>query len=274
MLLLNDILNLPQTDIDRAKIKFNQYDGDSDPLEEFKRDPEIVNTSWLFWHKNRHYFRVGQLAICLLKLSYDTWLFTVIKEVTKDLGVSDGINYEGYEVERYKSLFGRVIVKYHKTSQTQGRWFGEVMNELEVLQILPSVFDGEDFPGYDKVRLTYKQLKTIIDRQKRDWIGALENQKAVYLITDLSNGKNYVGSATGENGMLLQRWTAYAENGHGGNKELKEIVDCYGIDYVRKNFQYSILENYNARVDKNIILARESWWKETLCTRVFGYNKN
>ena len=35
----------------------------------------------------------------------------------------------------------------------------------------------------------------------------------------------YVGSATAQYGMLLQRWTNYIDNGHGGNVELKHIVD-------------------------------------------------
>ena len=111
-------------------------------------------------------------------------------------------------------------------------------------------------------------------RGKRDWIAALENQKAVYLITDRSNGKLYVGSATSNKGMLLQRWKSYIANGHGGNKELVELVKKEGIDYIKKHFQYSILENYNSKVDDHEILERESWWKETLQTRNFGYNRN
>ena len=141
-------------------------------------------------------------------------------------------------------------------------------------QILPDKFDGEDFPGYDKVRLSFSQLETIITRQKKDWVSALSNQKAVYLITDKNNGKLYVGSATSEKGMLLQRWSNYVRDGHGGNKELKELVKNYGFDYIKKHFQYSILENYNAKVDDHIILARESWWKETLQSRTWGYNSN
>ena len=140
--------------------------------------------------------------------------------------------------------------------------------------MLPSMFDGEDFPGYDKIRLSFSQLETIITRNKRDWINTLENQKAVYLITDMNNGKQYIGSAYGENGMLLQRWSNYIANGHGGNKELIGLAEQLGFDYIKTYFKYSILENYNARVDKNIILQRESWWKETLGTREFGYNAN
>lgn len=96
----------------------------------------------------------------------------------------------------------------------------------------------------------------------------------MYLITDKNNGKLYVGSATGENGMLLQRWQNYAENGHGGNVELKALIEREGFEYIKQNFQYSILENYNSKVDDESILTRESWWKETLQSRRFGYNSN
>ena len=117
-------------------------------------------------------------------------------------------------------------------------------------------------------------METVLNRGKRDWIAALENQKAVYLITDKESGKMYVGSATSDYGMLLQRWRSYIANGHGGNKELIELVERKGIDYIKTNFYYSILENYNAKVDDRVILERESWWKETLQTRTFGYNSN
>ena len=51
-----------------------------------------------------------------------------------------------------------------------------------MLQLLPTTFDGDEFPGYDNVRLSYMQLSSILERRKQSWITALENQKAVYLI--------------------------------------------------------------------------------------------
>jgi hypothetical protein len=271
---LNNLLHFDQVNYGNIKIKFNQSNGYEDPMELYQSNPDIVNNQWLFWRSKQRYFYVGQIAICFLKLSYDTWLLTTIKKVTKELNVYDGINYEGEELEEYKSYFGRVVIKYRKTFQQQGRYYGEICDDLEVQQILPTVFDGDDFPGYDKVRLSYRQLESVLNRGKRDWIAALENQKAVYLITDKDNGKMYVGSATSDYGMLLQRWRNYVANGHGGNKELVEIVNEKGYEYIKANFQYSILENYNAKVDDRIILERESWWKETLQTRMYGYNSN
>lgn len=271
---LDDLLRISSSDADTVKVKFNQNDGNEDPMDIYLNDPDIINSQWLFWRNKQRYFNVGQVAICLLKLSYDTWLLTTIKRITKELDILNGVNYEGEELTEYKRYFGRVIIKYHKTAQTQGMFYNTVCNDLEVLEILPSIFDGDEFPGYDRVRLSYAQLKSIINRKKKSWIAALENQKAVYLITDKNNGKLYVGSATSDSGMLLSRWSSYAENGHGGNVELKQLIIEHGFDYIKNNFQYSILENYNTRVDDKIILERESWWKEALQSRVFGYNDN
>ena len=273
-ILIDDLLHIPPEIAGGVKVKFNQHNGYNDPMELYLQEPDTVNTQWLFWRTKQRYFNVGQIAICLLKLSYDTWLLTTIKRVTKELGVYDGINYEGEELEEYRQYYGRVIIKYHKTAQTQGMFYSTVQKDLEVLQLLPAAFDGEEFPGYDNVRLSYLQLATIIQRRKQSWVAALENQKAVYLITDTSNGKLYVGSATSDKGMLLARWSSYVENGHGGNKELIALVREKGLEYVQQYFQYSILENYNARIDDHVVLKRESWWKETLQSRKFGYNDN
>lgn len=270
---LQDLLMLD--DLSNVKIKFNQFNGESHPMDKYIEDPDIVNNSWLFWRAKRRYFKVGEIAICMLQLSSDVWLLTTVKTVTKELGVENGINYEGEELEKFAPYYGRILVKFRKTFQSQVVFVEKIWHELEVLQILPSIYDGEDFPGYDSVRLSYEQLQIIIERNKKDWVSALENQKAVYLITDRNNGKLYVGSATGDNGMLLQRWSNYVSNGHGNNRELMSIVEEKGIDYVKKYFQYSILENYNARVDKQIILSRENWWKKTLYSKIpFGYNAN
>lgn len=272
-LMLKDLLAFE--DLSNIKIKFNQYNGESYPIEDYMKNPDVVNSGWLFWRTEKRYFNVNEIAICLLEISKDIWLLTTIKRVTKEFNVKNDVNYEGEELEKYKPFYGRVLIKFHKDFQTQVRYAEGIIDQLEVLQILPTVFDGDDFPGYEKVRLSFEQLETIISRNKKDWIAALENQKAVYLIRDTNNGKLYVGSATGENGMLLQRWKSYVSNGHGGNKELQDIVNTQDFDYIKKYFQYSILENYNSRVDKQIILSRESWWKETLGTRVpFGYNCN
>ena len=279
-LLLNNLLHLSQDDVSRTKIKFNLHHDGKPVMEVFLQssdyERDAVNTTGLFWRNKQRNFKVGDIAVCLLQKSRgsDIWLLSTIKEVTRELDVYNGVNYEGKEIDEFKPYFGRVLVKYRKSHTTGVVNAHKFIKDIEVVQILPNTFDGVDFPGYDKVRLPFEHLAAIIQRNKRDWIAALENQKAVYLITDQCSGKQYVGSAYGENGMLLQRWTNYISNGHGGNKLLRDIVYNDGIDYVKKYFQYAIIENYNARTDKQIILERESWWKKTLGSRAFGLNEN
>lgn len=273
-IMLNDLLHFDAAEVPNVRVKFNICDGYDDPLDLYKTNPDEVNVTWFLWHDDRRYFNVGQTAICLLKLRGDQWLLTTIKKITRLLDVTDGVGYDADEVKEYEQYFGRLVVEYHNPCRTMGRKYENVMDELEVVQILNEQYTGNEFPGYENVRLSYPLLKNIVDRQLPGWVDALRNQKAVYLITDTKTGKMYVGSATSQTGMLLQRWSSYAADGHGGNVELRELVKQQGFDYVKENFQYSILENYNARMDDGYILKRESWWKETLCTRTHGYNKN
>ena len=273
-IMLNDLLRFDAAEVPNVRVKFNIYNGYDDPLDLYKTNPDEVNVTWFLWHDDRRYFNVGQTAICLLKLRGDQWLLTTIKKITRLLDVTDGVGYDADEVKEYEQYFGRLVVEYHNPCRTMGRKYENVMDELEVVEILNEQYTGNEFPGYENVRLSYPLLKNIVDRQLPGWVDALRNQKAVYLITDTKTGKMYVGSATSQTGMLLQRWSSYAADGHGGNIELRELVKQQGLDYVKENFQYSILENYNARMDDGYILKRESWWKETLCTRTHGYNKN
>lgn len=274
MLCLQDLLRLSESDVKRTKVKFNQWGNGVWPLHTFLRNPEEVNTLNLFWRTNQRYFSVGQLAINLVQMTADTWLLTTIKEVTEELGVRNGQNYKGEEVANFAPYYGRLVLKHKKTTRLTALWYEPLISQLEVVELLSEIYGGEDFPGYDNICLSYAQLETILRIEKRDWLTAFGNQKAVYLLTDKSNGKQYVGSATSETGMLLSRWSTYIANGHGGNIELKKLMEEEGFDYIKKYFQYSVLENYNQKIDDHYILSRESWWKNVLQTREYGYNAN
>ena len=47
-----------------------------------------------------------------------------------------------------------------------------------------------------------------------------------------------------------------------------------GTDYIKNNFYFTILETFNKDTADQIIIDRESHWKDVLFTRKFGYNKN
>ena len=273
---LNDLLRLSDEEIARTKVRLNaDYDGE-DAVEVYRRDPDRVNSGGFLWRVKQRMFSVGQIGICLLLVRRDLWLLTTVKLITRDLGVRGGVSYEAEEVARLRPFFNRVLVRWHRTRKEQNQCvkFAGLMDKLEVHSLLETEYDGDEFPGYDKVCVSYSQLASILRLQKRDWTNALRGQKAVYVITDRASGKLYVGSATSDRGMLLDRWNAYIETLHGGDVELKALVKEKGADYVRRNFQYSILENFNGRVEDDVILRRESYWKTVLDTRRHGYNRN
>ena len=189
-----------------------------------------------------------------------TWFST-------DLNRFDGVGYEYASLPEYEKYCGRLIVKFKNKSQTMIRLATSVIDQCEVEQILPNIFDNDIFPGYENVKLSWHELSRVIT--KEGWKTALQNQKGVYLITDTSNGKMYVGSAYGES-MILGRWQSYIQTGHGGNLGLKEMT----TEHIRENFEYSILDIYKAKTDDKLIIKRESWWKTILKTRSYGYNKN
>ncbi len=271
---LNDILHFSEDEIYNVKIKFNVFNGWVSPFDEYKNKPDIVDNDWFLYKKEKYYFHEGEIGINCIPLGDDAWLITNIKKINKRIDIDEGIGYEATEISKYKKYFGRIIINFHKGFKTGVIKFSNYSDDINVLQILPSKFEDDEFPGYEKVRLSYQELSQIISRKKASWISALQNQKAVYLITDTKTGKLYVGSATSQYGMLLQRWKSYIDNGTGGNKALEELKAKKGFDYIKNYFQYSILENYNARMDDYYILERESWWKETLKSREFGYNEN
>lgn len=264
---LNDILQL--TDLDNVKVRFITMSGAKwSPVEVFKNNgvQDLLNDHYWNYEKKKSY-KEGQTTVGLARIQDDLWLLFHIGKITKDLNKFNAIGYEYETLSEYEKYFGRLIVKYKNKVQTLVRLANSVINECDVDQILPDVFDNDIFPGYDKVNISWNELSRVIE--KDTWKTALQNQKGVYLITDISNGKKYVGSAYGEN-MILGRWQSYVKNGNGGNVGLK-VLD---FDYIKINFQYSILDIFKSTIDDQVIIQRESWWKEVLHSRKFGYNEN
>lgn len=266
---LNDILQLP--DLQNVKVRFNlSFGGNWNPIEIFKNNEREILLRGQYWNYNKNKsFKEGQIAIGLIRIKSndDLWLLFHVGKITKDLNVLNGMGYEYEELEEYRKYFGRLIVRFKNTSQNMVRNAVSVIDNCIVEQILPDTFDNDIFPGYDMVNVSWSELARVIE--KETWKTALQNQKGVYLITDTSNGKMYVGSASGDE-MILSRWRSYVKTGNGGNKELK-LLD---FNYIKTNFRYSILDIFKSTTDAQTIIDRETWWKKILLTREFGYNGN
>lgn len=266
---LNDILRLEN--LDNVKIRFNlMFQQNWNPIEIFKNGDISTMLRGQYWNYNKNKsYKAGQITVGLVKIkpNEDDWLLFHIGQVTKDLNKFNDVGYDFKDLPEYEKYVGRLIVKFKNKAQTMIRNAESVIDDCYVSQILPDTFDNDLFPGYEKVNISWDEMNRVLE--KSNWKTALQNQKGVYLMTDMLNGKMYVGSAYGEN-MILGRWRAYVKTGHGGNVGLKTLP----FDYIKQNFKYSILDIYKSTTDDQIIIDRESWWKEALQSRKFGYNEN
>lgn len=152
--------------------------------------------------------------------------------------ISGSFKYSTKLLPKQENLIGRLII-YHKRTRASYIWWKDDLI-FPIIEIRREKLTIGDFPGYNAVLLSHNKLKIIIEEKIVSWQTALANIKGVYLITDTTSGKHYVGKASGEVG-IWQRWCSYVKNGHGGNEELRKLLKDKGHGH-KINFQYSILE--------------------------------
>ncbi len=210
------------------------------------------------------------------------YLFTGIYKKESSFKKNEKSKEENFTLLNIGEKFiGRLIFKMdnkfkNKTSRGMVAFYYQtVINDLNVYE-LRAESNMSDFPGYANVLLNFSQLQQLARDESASWVAALSNVKAIYLQTDLKNGKHYVGSASGNGNGLWQRWVQYANGDHtAGNCDLISLVQKQGKEYIEENFQYSILEIFDTRVDfDNVISPREDFWKRVLDSRNNGYNSN
>lgn len=168
-------------------------------------------------------------------------------------------------LESYKN---RLVIEWGKSTVS---WVQSSI-EKEVTEIYPKGFVSL-FPGWDKVHLSHKELTEIISNPNgnKDWYEYLSRHSGVYVIFDSSTGNQYVGSASGGNG-IWSRWEGYAKTGHNGNKALK-VLAKKNEDFAN-NFTYSLHHVFPRTVSKNDVLYYESLLKNKLGSRAYGLNEN
>lgn len=174
-----------------------------------------------------------------------------------------------------KPLVGRLVVEWDVPLVWNRR--ATDAKSMPVIEIADR--DIVPFPGYDQVLLGFGELIDMVsDPRYRDWQVALREVVGIYLITDTSNGKQYVGKADGSE-RILQRWTAYAGDGHGGNRALRELAEASigaggaKTDHARL-FSFSLLRVFGPNAPASQINDAEKHYKDALGTRTFGLNRN
>lgn len=297
---LNDLLGLSSYEIENSKINLNMTSDGVECLKIWQENNNNVKFS--YWshrgdwkgidHKKPNSnFSIGKIVYGFVRLGNDRWLLVTVGKIThvpKITMEQPSGGYCSYEiVEKYRPLFGKLIIKLYKGNKYSRYAFNlsTFIKESYVEQIMPSKYGAISFPGYGDINLSFDELRDQIENL--EWKYGLLAVNGIYLITDVFNNKKYVGSAYGING-IYGRWRTYLDGGFDENEEesgekfpnaqLKLIAKDKekGIEYIKSNFRYSILETIPNNFAKSDVIKRENYWKEILNTRnkSYGYNSN
>ncbi|MFO7696150.1 MAG: GIY-YIG nuclease family protein, partial [Anaerolineae bacterium] len=254
----------------RCKVHLAGWNGQEDPLDEYLAGRF---DRWQARQNRKNFERDFVISLIALPRAR-LWLFAGVHDAAGCDWVAEDRSWR-YRLSRRpgpNELDGRLVVSFKRTSR-QSYLLGENCSAaLEIAELRPEKLSVAEFPGYSWAMLTKQHLDIVVRQQVASWKAALSAVAGVYVIADRQTGKLYVGSATAGEG-IWNRWCAYSATGHGGNRELKNLLAAEGTDYAA-NFQYGILEIADYHASQEDVLRRESYWKELLQTRAHGYNAN
>lgn len=277
-----EILGIDPGEEKRYTIRLNYSLFGMSPIDAFydpnKKQELIHHISRAYWpnDKRHHYIQTERVLEFVQLEPRDKTRFLFVGGYQKGDYITSELGDEYYQLEsisQFEPFAGRLIASYRRGAGYTGMDFNLSNNEnraigirenMTVEKITASRLDSKPFPGYDQVRLNFQELCSVIISE--EWRTALGAVQGIYLQTDLSNGWHYVGSAYSQGGEkigILSRWAEYASGDHtGGNDLLRAIPDA--AEHIERYFQYSILEVFDMKADKDDIINREHWWMHTL----------
>ena len=272
-MLLFDLLKMwePTFSANRTKVHLARHNGDEHPIDVFL---EGQFDDWQKWQSKQNFKE--EFVVSLIQAGSKTrWLFVGLY---RSLGYEKRSNPDHYyytleRVEAADEWAGRLVVKSEYKERNSYPLGKTLEADLSIAELLPRRLSIGDFPGYKHVNITKTQLDLVVNQNITSWKSALSSVKGIYLITDTSNGKLYVGKADGADG-IWGRWCVYSATNHGHNVALKKE---FGIDSEpgrKLDLRFSILEIADLHSTVQEIDQRENHWKEVLLTRVHGYNLN
>ena len=272
MITLKQIMPIENPTLYKIHVAKKSDDG-TEPLDEYISDWN----NWLGWNtyrgegKPNRFTRKYVISFMHFYPQYGTFLFGGIFEIINTF--SD--RYEVRLCDEYKEFIGRLKVKNINTKRGSAFNFENHYERIEVVELLDKPYSAHVFPGYEWLNCSFAVIKNVMEKQSIEWKTALSKVKGIYMLTDATNGKRYIGSAYGDGGVW-SRWGDYCNNGHGGDKGLVELVNEKGYDYIARNFQFTLLEIYSMVTTDEYVISRENYWKTVMLSdsKKFGYNHN
>ena len=156
MITMQDIFMIENPNQYKLHLANKSPDG-THPLDAF------VAGEWLGWNEYRGHRNDWNRDFIFSLIRFypkeDAWLFGGIFSV---IGRYED-RYELDDVEEYEKYVGRVIVSFHQYQGMKRRDFlmENYINEFTLREILPSVYTGETFPGFENISHDFHILEAV-----------------------------------------------------------------------------------------------------------------
>ena len=244
---LQELLPFLAKNQNEFKVHCATPNGENNPLsiwlsgqDNFTKDQNIQT--------KKNFERKYILSFCEINKNVE-WLFVGIyesfgvKEIIKDKNTGKELNiYDTRLTKEGKEFIGKLVVGFDLKEESPSaarqryRYLESLLDKMEVLELKREKVKVE-FPGYDKVNISWKDLENVIEDDV--WINVLKNQKAIYL------------------------------------KELDFEYIKKNFKYtILETFNSNVDDKIIIGENKDGEGGREGFWKDVLLSRKFGYNAN
>ena len=231
---------LPISNLKEYKVHLACWNGKLNPLDVFVKSKEEWE-EWNTWRGSKDDFnRKFIFSLMDFYPERNIWLFGGIYKIVARTKKNYSESYKIEIVEDSKEFIGRLKIRLKRPGRAKAVKLENYYDKFIVSEILKTPYTGEVFCGYENINHDFRLIENVVKTVKPDWKAALTNIKGVYLITDKSNGKKYVGSAYGDSG-IWSRWECYIGTGHGWNDEFTKLIAEKGIEYARDNFKFTLI---------------------------------
>ena len=145
-ILLNDILKIPENEINNYKVRFMVNNGHIEPLKIMVENPKEL-LDWIAWKSDKDDLSRKRVITFVRYYTQgpDQWIFTGIYEINKKDNfdkIKNNVGYDIVPVKDYQNLYGKLIVKYKNITQQLKRNAESVLNDIEIIEILNEPYSG------------------------------------------------------------------------------------------------------------------------------------
>ena len=189
---IRELLGLSDELISKSKIHFAMGEKDRfAPLYSF------YNNEFKEWQEiRRNNCFKKEYILSLIYFGRNEWLFAGIYRKINVEKIDESYNYNTGLMDIASDLIGRLIIRFKKDYRQSYPHLITSINELELLEILRERYTVAPDAEFDNIKIKFDLLKSVINRKDKSWETALSIVKGVYMISDLSNGKQFIGSAS------------------------------------------------------------------------------